>query len=148
MKIFQFQRGAIGSPITCYLSHIVPLFQFQRGAIGRIMKDTFFFTHDLFQFQRGAIGRINAVWNNINWSYFNSSVVRLGAYWLTAAAYRCLISIPAWCDWEFCALSRRLCFLVISIPAWCDWEGWPLRSAEKIQAFQFQRGAIGSLPRY
>ncbi len=55
------------------------IFQFQRGAIGSFDHDLTACTCQIFQFQRGAIGRLSA--RKIH-------------------SRTCLISIPAWCDWE------------------------------------------------
>ncbi len=104
VTMFQFQHGAIGSSSNIYKENRNMLFQFQHGAIGRrilvklwrgktvvsipawcdwevsnmIALSNFFG----FQFQHGAIGRSGVLWITSSLCSFNSSMVRLGVWYL------------------------------------------------------------------
>ena len=99
--IFQFQYGAIESWKLFKLFFFLIWFQFQYGAIESSMCRFCSSKNTTFQFQYGAIERSRCKPQH---------------------PLQDKISIPVWCDWEFCIDTHTYKTYFISIPVWCDWE--------------------------
>ena len=63
-----------------FILQVGSLFQFHYGSIGRKLTDQDLGKLILFQFHYGSIGRIENYTSQVRLFYFNSTMVRLGAY--------------------------------------------------------------------